>query len=106
MDPKIAHLGPADSMDSLSLVLEGGDSMRDLAPEDIEIKFVDNKLSIEQQAKELEGIEAVIVIPSVYSTELARLTPSVKLVQTTSAGTNTIDKIALGELGIRVSNNG
>ena len=98
MNPKIAHVGPTESADS--------NIMQELAPEGIEIKLVDNKLPIEQQAKELDGIEAVIVTPSVYSTELARLTPSVKLVQTTSAGTNTIDKIALGELGIRVSNNG
>ena len=31
---------------------------------------------------------------------------NLKLVQTSSAGTNTLDKTALGEMGIRVANNG
>ena len=94
MSPKIAYLGPEDSV------------FQDLAPDGLDVKWVDNSLPIEQQAKGLEGIEAVIVVPSVFPVELAKLTPSVRLVQTTSGGTNMIDKIALGELGIRVANNG
>ena len=94
MSPKIAYLGPEDSV------------FQDLAPDGLDVKWVDNSLPIEQQAKSLEGIEAVIVVPSVFPVELAKLTPSVRLVQTTSAGTNMIDKISLGELGLRVANNG
>ena len=94
MSPKIAYLGPKDTV------------FQDLAPDNLDVKWIDNSLPIEQQAKDLEGIEAVIVVPSVFPVELARLTPSVRLVQTTSAGTNMIDKISLGELGIRVANNG
>ena len=78
----------------------------ELANDASDIKWVDSSQSIEQQAQELEGITAVIVTPSEYPVELAKLTPSVKLVQTVSAGTDQIDKITLGELGIRVSNNG
>ena len=76
------------------------------APEGAEIKWVDSTQSIEEQAAELEGVAAVVVTPSVYPVELARLTPSVRLVQTVSAGTDMIDKQTLGELGIRVANNG
>ena len=82
------------------------ESFQEHAPEGAEIKWVDSTQSIEQQAAELEGVAAVIVSPSVYPVELARLTPSVRLVQTTSAGTDMIDKQTLGELGIRVANNG
>jgi len=71
-----------------------------------DIKWVDSNQSIEKQAEDLEGIAAVIVTPSEYPVELARLTPSVKLIQTVSAGTDQIDKITLGEFGIKVSNNG
>lgn len=82
------------------------ESFQGVAPEGAEIKWVDSSQSIEQQAADLEGVAAVIVSPSVYPVELARLTPSVRLVQTTSAGTDMIDKQTLGELGIRVANNG
>lgn len=77
-----------------------------LAPEGAEIKWVDSTQPIEKQAEELNGVVSVIVTPSEYSTELAVLTPTVRLVQTVSAGTNVIDKTALGELGITVANNG
>lgn len=76
------------------------------APEGAEIKWVDSTQSVERQAEDLRDVAAVIVAPSKYSVELARLTPSVRLVQTTSAGTDMIDKQTLGELGIRVANNG
>ena len=82
------------------------ESFQEHAPEGAAIKWVDSSQSIEQQAAELEGVAAVIVSPSVYPVELAHLTPSVRLVQTTSAGTDMIDKQTLGELGIRVANNG
>ena len=97
MAASIAYLAPNGEL------LE---SFQEQAPEGAEIKWVDSSQSIEQQAAELEGVSAVIVSPSVYPVELARLTPSVRLVQTTSAGTDMIDKQTLGELGIRVANNG
>ena len=97
MSEKIANLAP--NRDQLEL-------FQRLAPEGADVKWVDSTQSIEDQAKELDGVTAVIVTPSEYSVDLARLTPSVRLVQTVSAGTNMIDKQALGELGITVSNNG
>jgi glyoxylate reductase/D-3-phosphoglycerate dehydrogenase len=94
MKVNIAYLGPENSI------------FQDLAPDGVEIKWVDNNIPIDQQAKQLEGVLAVIVVPSAFPVELAKLTPSIQLVQTTSAGTNMIDKISLGELGIKVANNG
>src|SRR4029079_17916213 len=41
-----------------------------------------------------------------FPIELALKCPNVKLVQTVSAGTNLIDIAALGEMGIKVANNG
>ncbi|MFC1935884.1 NAD(P)-dependent oxidoreductase [Chloroflexota bacterium] len=97
MSVKIANLAPnPDQMEYFER----------LAPKRDEIKWVDNGQPIEKQAEELNGVVAVIVTPSEYSVELAKLTPSVKLIQTVSAGTNRIDKVSLGELDIRVANNG
>ncbi len=97
MVANIAYLAPnADLLDSFA----------GSAPEGAEIKWVDSTQSVERQAEDLRDVAAVIVSPSQYSVELARLTPSVRLVQTTSAGTDMIDKQTLGELGIRVANNG
>ena len=97
MAANIAYLAPNGDL------LE---TFQNAASDDAEIKWVDSTQSIERQAEDLKEVAAVIVSPSVYSVELARLTPSVRLVQTTSAGTDMIDKQTLGELGIRVANNG
>lgn len=97
MPANIAYLAPSGEL---------LDSFIGYAPEGAQIKWVDSNQSIEDQAAELDGVIAVIVSPSRYPVELARLTPSVRLVQVTSAGTDMIDKQTLGELGITVSNNG
>jgi lactate dehydrogenase-like 2-hydroxyacid dehydrogenase len=97
MSAKIANLSPNKGQMEV---------FQKLAPEGVEVKWVDSTQPVEKQAEELKGIVAVIATPSEYSVELARLTPDVKLVQTVSAGTNLIDKQTLGELGIRVANNG
>ena len=97
MPANIAYLAPSGEL---------LDSFIGYAPEGAQIKWVDSNQSIEDQAAELDGVIAVIVSPSRYPVELARLTPSVRLVQVTSAGTDMIDKRTLGELGITVSNNG
>ncbi|MDA0770598.1 MAG: hypothetical protein O2821_10275, partial [Chloroflexi bacterium] len=97
MSATIANLAPnADQLETL----------QSLSPEGTTVKWVDSTQSLEEQAKQLEGISAVVVTPSEYPVELAALTKDVRLVQTVSAGTNMIDKTALGELGIRVANNG
>ena len=92
-------------------VLSRGDvrqleTFRQLAPEGVEITWVDATQPLEQQAAQLREAAAVIAAPPVFSVELALKCPSLRLVQTVSAGTNTIDIAALNELGVRVANNG
>ena len=97
MTARIAVLAPnPDQMEHFQRLSAGGE----------EIVWVDSGQPVEKQAEDLRGVVAVIPMPSRYTVELASLTPSVRLVQTISAGTNMIDKVALGELGIRVANNG
>ena len=97
MAARIAYLAPnPEQMEHFERLSAGGE----------EIVWVDSSQPLEKQAEDLRGVVAVIPVPSRYPTELAQLTPSVRLVQTISAGTNMIDKVALGELGILVANNG
>jgi phosphoglycerate dehydrogenase-like enzyme len=79
---------------------------RRLAPEGTEIVWVDSTQPLDQQAAQLREATAVIAVPPVFPVELALKCPNLKLVQTTSAGTNTLDIAALNELGIKVANNG
>ena len=92
-------------------VLSRGDArqletFRQLAPEGVEIKWVDATQPLEQQAAQLQEAVAVIAAPSAFPVELALKCPNLKLIQTVSAGTNQIDIAALQELGIQVANNG
>jgi phosphoglycerate dehydrogenase-like enzyme len=82
------------------------EAFRQFAPEGIEIKWVNAAQPIEQQAAQLQDAAAVIVTPSLFPVDLALKCPKLRLVQTVSAGTNTLDIAALEELGIRVANNG
>ena len=77
-----------------------------VAPEGVEVGWVDSSLPMEDQAAELRDAQVMIVAGAHVSVEVARHAPNLKLVQTTSAGTDQLDKTALGEMGIRVSNNG
>lgn len=79
---------------------------RQLAPEGVEVRWVDATQPIEQQAVQLREARAVIAAPSVFPVELALKCPNLRLVQTVSAGTNMIDIAALNELNIKVANNG
>jgi phosphoglycerate dehydrogenase-like enzyme len=82
------------------------ETFRQFAPEGTEIKWVNAAEPIEQQAAQLQEAAAVIVTPSVFPVDLALKCPKLRLVQTVSAGTNTLDIAALEELGVRVANNG
>ena len=76
------------------------------APEGIEVGWVDSSKPLDDQAADLRDVQVALVAGADVSVEVARRAPNLKLVQTTSAGTNTLDKTALGEMGIRVANNG
>lgn len=92
-------------------VLSRGDArqletFRRLAPAGVEVVWVDANQPLDQQAAQLQDAVAVIAAPSVFPVELALRCRHLKLIQTVSAGTNTIDIAALQELGIKVANNG
>ncbi len=97
MSAKVVLLSPDGEQ------LEG---FRRLAPEGVEIGWVDSSLPIEEQAEQMRETVSVIAVPSVFPVELARACPNLRLVQTISAGTNMMDLQALGELGVKVANNG
>jgi len=96
MSGEIVLLAPNDSQ------LE---SYREVAPEGAEITWVDAGLSQEELAVELKDTVAIIA-NSAFTLDTAKLCPKLKLVQVTSAGTDRFDLQALGEMGIRVANNG
>ncbi len=76
------------------------------APEGVQITWVNSTVPPNVKAQQLKEAVAVIAMPSEFPVELARACPNLKLVQVTSAGTDRIDVQALGELGIKVANNG
>ena len=64
---------------------------------------MDSTQPLERQSAQLQDAVVVIGTPAV---DLARACPKLKLVQTTSAGTDSIDVVGLGEMGIKVANGG
>ena len=97
MGAKVVIYGPNTAM------LE---TFRQVAPAGSDLGWVDSSLSLEDQAEQMRDAVAVIVAGGNISVELATRCPNLRLIQTTSAGTDRLDKTGLGELGIRVSNNG
>ena len=71
----------------------------------MEISYVDGSLPEDELAVQLKDAVAVIA-NSRFTVDTARLAPNLKLVQVTSAGTDRLDLQGLGELGVRVANNG
>lgn len=97
MPAKVYFLSPDESQ------LEG---LQNFAGGNAEVIWVDSRKSIDEQAAMLKDAVAVIAQPSRFPVELGAKCPNLRLVQVSSAGTDQIDKAALGELGIKVSNNG
>ena len=77
-----------------------------VASQDIEITWVDSTQPTDQQVAQLKDAVALIAPSSGFPTDLARACPNLKLVQTTSAGTNRFDVQGLADLGIPVANGG
>ena len=94
-----------------NLVLLGPDSdevdvIRRMAPEGVDVEWVDLTRPVEEQAAQLEEAVAIIPLAGRVPLEIARRCPNLRLVQTVSAGTDTLDVKGLGEMGIRTANNG
>ncbi len=82
------------------------DFLKRWTPPDVDIVWVDASAPVEVQAEALKDAVAVFTLPSQFPVELARRCPRLRLVQVFSAGVEAIDLAALGELGIKVANNG
>ena len=74
---------------------------------EVTLRFVDSDRPVVEVAADCQ--DAVVLIAGgvrSFGTDLIAKIPSLKLVQTPSAGTDWIDKAALAELGVGVANNG
>ena len=74
------------------------DTFRQIAPPGTDLGWVDSNLSVDDQAEQMKDAVAAIVAGGNISVELATRCTNLRLVQTTSAGTNRLDKAGLGEL--------
>ena len=98
MNDQVVFWAPDDS---------GLQVLKDAMPEGVKIDWVNSSGSLEESTEALQNTKAIILGGAlVFDLELAAKCPELRLIQTTSAGTNQLDKAALGELGIKVSNNG
>ncbi|MDG0866872.1 hypothetical protein GKO48_01270 [Candidatus Lucifugimonas marina] len=73
----------------------------------IDLRFVDSEQDFDTIAEQCQG--AVVILPAGHNSGLVPLAeklPTLKLIQTFSAGTDYIDKASLAEMGIDVANNG
>ena len=77
MGAQIVIYGPSES---------GLADFQRVAPEGVEVGWVDSSQSMEDQAAELRDAQVMIVAGANVSVEVARHAPNLKLVQTTSAG--------------------
>ena len=68
--------------------------------------WVDSALPLERQAAQLKDYRSVIAMVPAFPVELAQACPNLRLVQVRRAGTEHMDIQGLGELGIKVANDG
>jgi len=82
--------------------------MQGKAPPEVNVVLTDNTLSLDEQAEACKDAEVILPFgaQSRLTMELIERCPNLKLIQVTSAGTDSYDKPALAEMGIKVANNG
>lgn len=74
---------------------------------ELELRFIESERPVDEVAADCK--DAVVVIAGgvrSFGTDLISKLPSLKLIQTPSAGTDWLDKSALAEMGVQVANNG
>ena len=102
--PQVAVIGPNDSR--TQAVVERYNMLAGQYGGAVQVRWIDNASGDDSV---LEGAqEAIAVIPAgprAITTELALKLPNLRLIQTTSAGTDYLDKTALGESGVLVAGN-
>ena len=77
----------------------------------VEFKIVDTRQTVAEMARQCEG--AIALHPAIYRqltpeqvTELVKSVPTIKMIQTSSAGTDLYQKVILDTMGVPVCNNG
>ena len=74
---------------------------------ELELRFVDSERPDHEVAADCQDAVAIVAGGvRIFTTDLISKIPSLKLIQTPSAGTDWLDKAALAELGVAVANNG
>ena len=77
----------------------------ELAPDDLDIGYVDPTAPADRQREELKDAEALITNGLLWTTDQIADMPKLKLLQLMSAGFNTLDVSAIREMGVEVCNN-
>jgi phosphoglycerate dehydrogenase-like enzyme len=77
----------------------------ELAPDDLDIGYVDPTSPADQQRLELRDAEALITNGLLWTNDQIAAMPRLKLLQLMSAGFNTLDVSAIREMGVEVCNN-
>lgn len=105
MTNQVVVLGPQN--ERTASLLERYQMLSRRNGEMVDFKHVDSALPVEEVAS--QAADAIALIPAgvrVFTTDLIHRLPNLRLIQTTSAGTDWIEKPAVYELGVKVANNG
>ena len=105
---KVVVIGSVKGMTSMGLPPDRFRALARDAGGAVEITCVDPDTSPDDIVE--QSRDAIAIIPAAGNRALAtdhvRQLPNLRLIQTISAGTDWLDKVALAELGVRVANNG
>lgn len=77
----------------------------ELAPDDLDIGYVDPTAPADKQREQLKDAEALITNGLLWTTDQIADMPKLKLLQLMSAGFNTLDVSSIREMGVEVCNN-
>ena len=81
------------------------EGMVGLAPDDVEVKWVDSNQPTDAIAEQMSDAVALFNSGAPFDMDLARRCPRLRLIQSTSAGVDGYELAALAEMGIQVANN-
>ncbi|MDA1258804.1 MAG: 2-hydroxyacid dehydrogenase [Chloroflexi bacterium] len=103
--PQVAVIGPDDAR--TRTLMERYRQLAALHGGSVEVQWINSAQSEDDLFEQARDAIAIVPAgPSAVTTALALRLPNLRLVQTTSAGTDYLDKGALGESGVLVANNG
>ena len=97
MGKEVIYYGEADGVRTVQA--------RKLVPRDLDIGFVDPNWSNDKKIEAMKDALVLITNGLLWSTQDLAQMPKLKLLQLMSAGFNTLDILAIRQMGIEVSNN-